>query len=132
MIVCWCCLMMFPKQKVMFEIVRFFQEDHTWLPFQFHIRSYHDTHGRTPFHPNVHSNYLQATKNLSEKTLSAYRSDLKLFFEFEPNELKPDICAYVSHLHINLKLKDTSIRRKIITLKNYYIISIIKNGFYLW
>ena len=65
-------------------------------------------------------NYLQATKNLSEKTLSAYRSDLKLFFEFEPNELKPDICAYVSHLHINLKLKDTSIRRKIITLKNYY------------
>lgn len=65
-------------------------------------------------------NYLQATKNLSEKTLSAYRSDLNLFFEFEPNELKPDICAYVSHLHINLKLKDTSIRRKIITLKNYY------------
>lgn len=65
-------------------------------------------------------NYLQATKNLSEKTLSAYRSDLKLFFEFESDELNPDICAYVSHLHLDLKLKDTSIRRKIITLKNYY------------
>ena len=65
-------------------------------------------------------NYLQATKNLSEKTLLAYRSDLKLFFEFESDELKPDICAYVSHLHLNSKLKDTSIRRKIITLKNYY------------
>ncbi|HIS36444.1 TPA: tyrosine-type recombinase/integrase [Candidatus Scatousia excrementigallinarum] len=65
-------------------------------------------------------NYLQATKNLSEKTLSAYRSDLKLFLEFESDELNPDICAYVSHLHLDLKLKDTSIRRKIITLKNYY------------
>ena len=65
-------------------------------------------------------NYLQATKNLSEKTLSAYRSDLKLFLDFESDELKPDICAYVSHLHLDLKLKDTSIRRKIITLKNYY------------
>lgn len=65
-------------------------------------------------------NYLQATKNLAEKTLSAYRSDLKLFLEFEPDELEPDICAFVSHLHLDLKLKDTSIRRKIITLKNYY------------
>ena len=71
-------------------------------------------------HINQFINYLQATKNLSEKTLSAYRSDLKLFLEFETDELKPDICAYVSHLHLNLKLKDTSIRRKIITLKNYY------------
>lgn len=65
-------------------------------------------------------NYLQATKNLSDKTLKAYRSDLKLFFEFEKNELNPDICAYISYLNISLKLKDTSIRRKIITLKNYY------------
>lgn len=64
--------------------------------------------------------YLQATKNLSEKTLSAYASDLKQFFAFEQNELEPDICAYISHLRLDLKLKDTSIRRKIITLKNYY------------
>lgn len=65
-------------------------------------------------------NYLQATKNLSVKTLSAYRSDLKLFFEFEANEFSPDICTYISHLNLNSKLKDSTIRRKIITLKNYY------------
>ena len=65
-------------------------------------------------------NYLQATKNLSEKTLLAYRSDLKLFLAYGSDEFDPDICAYISHLHLDLKLKDTSIRRKIITLKNYY------------
>lgn len=65
-------------------------------------------------------NYLQATKNLSEKTLKAYTSDLKQFFENENNVLKPDICAFISYLSGQLKLKDTSIRRKIITLKNFY------------
>ena len=65
-------------------------------------------------------NYLQATKNLSQKTLAAYKSDLKQFFEYEQNILHPDICAFVSHLNSRLKLKDTSIRRKIITLKNFY------------
>ena len=65
-------------------------------------------------------NYLQATKNLSPKTLSAYSSDLLNFFKYENNQLEPDICAYISHLKTELKLKDSSIRRKIITLKNYY------------
>jgi len=65
-------------------------------------------------------NYLQATKNLSAKTLSAYKSDLKQFFGFESNIPSPDVCAFVSHLKINKNLKDTSIRRKIITLKNFY------------
>ncbi len=65
-------------------------------------------------------NYLQATKNLSEKTLKAYTSDLKQFFEYENNIIQPDICAFISHLNGHLKLKDTSIRRKIITLKNFY------------
>jgi len=65
-------------------------------------------------------NYLQAAKNLSEKTLRAYTSDLKQFFEYENNVLQPDICAFISYLNIQLKLKDTSIRRKIITLKNFY------------
>lgn len=65
-------------------------------------------------------NYLQATKNLSKNTLAAYRSDLTQFFAFEPNVLHPDICAFVSHLNTEVKLKDTSIRRKIITLKNFY------------
>lgn len=65
-------------------------------------------------------NYLQATKNLSSKTLSAYTSDLNQFFSFEHDLLHPDICAFISHLSTDLKLKDTSIRRKIITLKNFY------------
>ena len=65
-------------------------------------------------------NYLQATKNLSQKTLASYKSDLKQFFEYERNILHPDVCAFVSYLNNDLKLKDTSIRRKIITLKNFY------------
>lgn len=65
-------------------------------------------------------NYLKATKNLSQKTLSAYKSDLKQFNSFENNILNPDICAFISYLNSDLKLKDTSIRRKIITLKNFY------------
>ena len=65
-------------------------------------------------------NYLQATKNLSQKTLSAYTSDLNQFLNFENNILQPNICAFISHLNNTLKLKDTSIRRKIITLKNFY------------
>ena len=64
--------------------------------------------------------YVQATKNLSIKTLSAYKSDLRQFFSFEQDILHPDICSFVSHLSSQLKLKDTSIRRKIITLKCFY------------
>lgn len=65
-------------------------------------------------------NYLQVTKNLSNKTLIAYKSDLTQFFHYEKNILAPDICGYISYLSINLKLKDSSIRRKIVTLKIFY------------
>lgn len=64
--------------------------------------------------------YLHATKNLSDKTLKAYTSDLKQFLNYENDILQPDICSFVSYLNIELKLQDTSIRRKIITLKNFY------------
>ena len=64
--------------------------------------------------------YLQATKNLSDKTISAYKSDLRQFFSYEQEILQPDICSFVSHLNSQLRLKDTSIRRKIITLKCFY------------
>lgn len=64
--------------------------------------------------------YLHATKNLSDKTLKAYTSDLKQFFHYEINILQPDICAFIFYLNLELKLKDTSIIRKIITLKNFY------------
>ena len=65
-------------------------------------------------------NHLQATKNLSDKTLSAYRGDLRQFFAYEQDILHPDICSFISYLTSKLKLKDTSIRRKIITLKIFY------------
>lgn len=65
-------------------------------------------------------NYMQATNNLSGKTLKAYSSDLNQFFNFEQSIFDPDICAFISYLSIELKLKDTSVRRKIITLKNFY------------
>lgn len=65
-------------------------------------------------------NHLQATKNLSDKTLSAYGGDLQQFFAYEQDVFHPDICSFVSYLSSNLKLKDTSIRRKIITLKGFY------------
>ena len=65
-------------------------------------------------------NYLQTTKNLSPKTLNAYSIDLNQFLKFEEDVLHPDICAFVSYLHIDLRLKDSSIRRKIITLKIFY------------
>ena len=65
-------------------------------------------------------NYLKATKNLSQKTLAAYSSDLTQFISFEHEILRPDICGYISHLSEDFKLKDSSIRRKIITLKIFY------------
>ena len=64
--------------------------------------------------------YLHTTKNLSMTTLSAYTGDLHQFFTYEQDILNPDICSFVSYLTSNLKLKDTSIRRKIITLKTFY------------
>lgn len=65
-------------------------------------------------------NYLKATKNLSPKTLAAYSSDLKQFVTYEHEILNPDICAFVAYLSSDMCLKDTSIRRKIITLKIFY------------
>ncbi len=64
--------------------------------------------------------FIKVTKNLSNNTLAAYYLDLKQFMLFEPNILTPDICSYLGYLTDKLKLKDTSIRRKIITLNNFY------------
>lgn len=64
--------------------------------------------------------YLKTTKNLSEKTLNAYKIDIKQFMLNCPNYISPDICAYVDYLSTKLKLKDTSIKRKIISLHAFY------------
>ena len=65
-------------------------------------------------------NNLKITKNLSPKTLAAYSCDLKQFSRFEQNILSADIRAFVAYLAADLQLKDSSGRRKIITLKNFY------------
>lgn len=65
-------------------------------------------------------NNLKITKNLSNKTLLAYSSDLKQFSCYEQNILTPDIRAFIAYLTSDLQLKDSSVRRKIITLKNFY------------
>lgn len=65
-------------------------------------------------------NYLEATKNLSQKTIAAYKSDIKQFITYENEICNPDICAFISYLRSDIKLKDASICRKIITLKNFY------------
>lgn len=65
-------------------------------------------------------NHLQVTKNLTTKTLNAYQSDLKQFIFFEKNALEPDLYGYFGYLQKVLNLSDTSVRRKIVTLKNFY------------
>ena len=63
--------------------------------------------------------FLKSTKNLSDSTLRAYNADLSLFLKFEKNLIKPDICAYVAYLQ-SINLKDSSIKRKIVTLRMFY------------
>ena len=67
-------------------------------------------------------NTIQSTKNLSDKTITAYNSDLQDFIRFIKNrELKEDtILLYVQHLSKNRELKDSSINRKLIVLKMFF------------
>ena len=71
-------------------------------------------------------NFLRSTKNLSDSTLRAYNIDLSLFLKFEKNLLAPDICAYVTYLQ-SINLKDTSIKRKIVSIRIFYDY-LISNG----
>lgn len=64
--------------------------------------------------------FLQATKNLSDKTIAAYKGDLLQFEACQQDLFNPNICDFITHLNQKLKLKDTSIRRKIVTIKNFY------------
>ncbi len=64
--------------------------------------------------------HVQTTKNLSPQSIKAYRSDLNHYIHFNPDINAPNICEYISFLSNNLHLKDSSIRRKIITLKMFY------------
>ena len=70
----------------------------------------------------VFLNTIQSTKNLSEKTITAYYSDLRDFFNYIQNkEIQNDtILLYVQHLSGDRKLKDSTINRKLIVLKMFF------------
>ncbi len=65
---------------------------------------------------------VQSTKNLSEKTITAYTSDLNDFNSFVINhELSNgSILQYIQELTITRRLKDTTINRKLIVLKMFF------------
>lgn len=67
-------------------------------------------------------NVIQSTKNLSLKTIEAYRSDLKDFGAFlTQNRLTDDIILqYIQELLQVRKLKDSTINRKLIVLKLFF------------
>ena len=64
---------------------------------------------------------IQSTKNLSDKTILAYRSDLNDFLEFvSENDLNDQsVIEYIKHLISFRKLKDSTITRKLVTLKMF-------------
>ncbi len=62
----------------------------------------------------------KTTKNLSPKSISAYKSDLMQFSSHQKNISNPNLYDFVSYLKDKLKLKDTTIHRKIVTLKSFY------------
>ena len=64
--------------------------------------------------------YLKTTKNLSDKTLYAYTIDLNQFLRINLDYLSPNICSYIEYLSTVLHLKDSSIKRKIISLHAFY------------
>lgn len=67
-------------------------------------------------------NVIQSTKNLSEKTITAYRSDLSDFSDFVRDEAYDEstLLRYVNHLLHERKLKDSTIKRKLIVLKMFF------------
>ena len=69
---------------------------------------------------NKFLNEIKNTKNLSEKTIKAYKSDLIDFFLFVSDGItSKTIIDYIDLLNNQKQLKDTSIRRKIITIKQF-------------
>ncbi len=79
-------------------------------------------------------NQLKITKNLQEQTLKAYSSDITNFLNYINKETieQIDILNYINYLFDEKKIKDRSIKRKIISLKIYFNFlednSIIKNN----
>lgn len=67
-------------------------------------------------------NVIKSTKNLSDKTIMAYNSDLKDFCKYLSNkQLYNDIILdYTKHLFNERRLKENTITRKLIVLKMFF------------
>lgn len=65
----------------------------------------------------------KSTKNLSDKTICAYYSDLKCFMKFSENESFDQniIIKYIDYLKQEKHFKDTTIKRKLVVLKMFFI-----------
>lgn len=65
---------------------------------------------------------IQSTKNLSDKTIIAYRSDLNDFIRFLNNGTIEEntVILYIQHLSQYRNLKDNTICRKLVTLKMFF------------
>ena len=71
---------------------------------------------------NEFINVSQSTKNLSNKTIIAYKSDLHDFNAFigKDNLTSDMVLSYIQELTSNRKLKDTTIRRKLTVFKMFF------------
>lgn len=64
---------------------------------------------------------MKSTKNISEYSRLAYSSDLNDFIKFCGDEIDNDVLVkYVSHLSQDRHLSDTTISRRLITLKMFF------------
>lgn len=65
----------------------------------------------------------KSTKNLTGKTISAYSSDLKCFMRFAENKILDQniIIKYIDYLKQEKHFKDTTIKRKLVVLKMFFI-----------
>ncbi len=77
------------------------------------------------YHQNDFIVQMKTIKNLSEKTLLAYDSDLNSYFNYlSRNKIKQitrqEIIKYFQYLQNVCNLKDSTISRKIVTLKMYH------------
>lgn len=72
-------------------------------------------------HSNEFVDHIRTTKNLSDKTITAYRSDLKDFNQFmSGSEISEEVLlAYVTHLMNERRLSVSTINRKLIVIKMY-------------
>ena len=73
-------------------------------------------------------NETQSTKNLSDKTIIAYRSDLSDFIGFVGEKPIDDstIIEYVKHLSTERRLQGSSINRKLVVLKMFSSLGIVR------